>query len=126
MTAAASFSFCCACSSTSEVAGVVPGVPTDWKMSLYALATSASMLAASCETRGLSTRSAKSSSDRAISAEVKLTPMCFCEAIVSVVNCCCTSCTCSAAPSVTSARSGRRMRSVSPILAPSTANESSY
>ena len=106
--------------------GVVPGVPTVEKIDLYAVATSASMLEANCEIRGLRTRSAKSSNCMVSSAEVKLTPMCFWLATVSVVNCSLSSCTCRAAPSVTRARSGRRMRRVEPIFAPSTANESSY
>ena len=84
------------------------------------------MLEASWLIRGFSTRSAKSSNCIVSSADVKFTPMCFCEETVRVVYCSLSSCTCRAAPSVTSARSGRRMRSVEPILAPSTAKLSSY
>ena len=57
---------------------------------------------------------------------VKLMPTCSCEATVRVVYCSLSSCACRAAPSVTRARSGRRIRRVEPILAPSTAKLSSY
>ena len=62
----------------------------------------------------------------AISADVNCTPMCFWLLTVSVVNCSLSSCAVSVAPSVTRARSGRRIRNVEPILAPSLAKESSY
>ena len=77
----------------ADVAGVVPGVPTELPMVLNAFATSASIDEASCEIRGLRTRSAKSSSCMVSSAVVKFTPMCFCEATVRVVNCSLSSCT---------------------------------
>ena len=124
--AAFSFSFCWACSITRAVLGAEPGVPTELPTSLNALATSASTVEANWLIRGFSTRSAKSSNCMVSSAEVKLMPTCFCEATVRVVYCSLSSWACRAAPSVTRARSGRRIRRVEPILAPSTAKLSSY
>src|SRR5574343_54395 len=124
--AAFSFSFCWACNITRAVAGVVPGVPTELPICLKAFATSASTVDANWLIRGFKTRSAKSSNCMVSSAEVKLMPTCFCEATVRVVYCSLSSWACRAAPSVTRARSGRRIRRVEPILAPSTAKLSSY